>query len=205
MPTTPHPRITAYIESAAPFARPILKHVRQLVHRGCPDAVETIKWSMPHFLHGGAILCSMSAFKAHCAFGFWHEGMEKILGPYAAKSDTAMGSFGRITSLSDLPDDATMIRFIREAARLIDSGAPGRARTAAIPRTETPIPEDLATALQRNKAAARAFASFSPSHRREYTEWITEAKRPATREKRLATTLSWLSEGKPRNWKYQNC
>ena len=198
------PRIDAYIAKAAPFAQPILRHLRALVHRGCPAAIETVKWSMPHFEHAGAILGGMAAFKAHCTFGFWHVGMEKIIGKLGA--DDAMGSFGRITSLADLPDDATMIRFVQEAAKLNESGAPGRPRPAAhAPKKELPVPTDLAAALKKNKTAAKRFADFRPSHRKEYIEWIVEAKRGETRQKRIETTIAQLVEGKSRHWKYQDC
>jgi uncharacterized protein YdeI (YjbR/CyaY-like superfamily) len=200
------PRIDAYIAKAAPFAQPILKHLRDLVHRGCPAATEAIKWSMPHFEHAGGILCGMAAFKAHCTFGFWHQGMEKIIGPLGTNANEAMGTFGRITSLVDLPDDKTMIRFIQEAAKLNESGAPARPRPPANgAKKELPVPADLAAALKKNKTAAKTFESFSPSHRKEYIQWIIEAKREETRQKRLETTLAQLASGKSLHWKYQNC
>ena len=199
------PRIDAYIAKSAGFAQPILRHLRRLVHQGCPATTETLKWSMPHFEHAGGILCSMAAFKAHCVFGFWHQGMEKVLGAHGEKSDTAMGLFGRITSLAELPDDKTMLTFIREAAKLNESGTPGRPRVGKTPKKKATVPPDLAAALKKNKAAATTFTKFSPSHRREYIEWITEAKRDETRQKRVATTLEWLAEGKSRNWKYEAC
>jgi uncharacterized protein YdeI (YjbR/CyaY-like superfamily) len=200
------PRIDAYLAKAADFARPILSHLRACVHRGCPAATETIKWGMPHFEHAGGILCGMAAFKAHCTFGFWHQGMAEILGAHGKKGDAAMGSFGRITTLEDLPEEQTMIRLIKAAAKLNESGTPGRSRaTAKGTRKEPAVPADLAAALKKNRTAAATFAGFSPSHRKEYIEWITEAKREETRSKRLANTLEWLTEGKPRHWKYQNC
>lgn len=200
------PRIDAYIAKSADFAQPILRRLRAWVHEGCPEATETIKWSGPHFEHAGSILCGMMAFKAHCAFGFWHQGMAKVLGGHGAKSDHAMGSFGRIASLDDLPDEKTFVRFVREAAKLNESGAPARPRpTPGRAKKEPPVPADLAAALKRNKAAAKTFAGLSPSQRREYIEWLTEAKREETRQKRLATTIAWLAEGKSRNWKYNRC
>jgi uncharacterized protein YdeI (YjbR/CyaY-like superfamily) len=198
------PRIDAYIAKAAPFAQPILQHLRELVRRGCPGAVETLKWSAPAFEYGGRILCSMAAFKAHCAFGFWHQGMQKVIGDFGAKSETAMGSFGRITRRADLPGDKRMIRFIKAAAQLNESGTPARPKPVVSSATvELRVPPDLAKALQGNRAAAENFRNFRPSHRKEYIEWIVSAKREATREKRLATTLEWLTNGKPRHWKYQ--
>ena len=200
------PRIDAYIEEAAPFARPILKHLRALVHRGCPDATETIKWSMPHFEHAGKILCGMAAFKAHCTFHFWHQGMDAVVAGSSKAGEQAMGNFGRITRLEELPDAHTLLGFVRQAAKLNESGTPGRPRaTPKVESKELAVPDDLASALKKNKAAGKVFADFSPSHRKEYITWITEAKREETRQKRLATTLKWLAEGKPRHWKYLDC
>lgn len=203
MPQT-DPRVDAYInKEAAPFAQPILRHLRALVHKACPDVEETIKWSFASFQYKGKILCGIAAFKAHCTFGFWHKDMEKILGQDAAKSGEAMGLLGRITSLKDLPSDATMARYIKTAMELIDSGVAARPKPKA--KAAIPVPADLALALKKNKAAAATWKKFPPSHRREYLEWITEAKREETREKRLLTTMEWLAEGKQRNWKYQDC
>ncbi len=198
-------RIDAYIAKAAPFAQPILRHLRELVHEACPTATETLKWGHPSFLHGDKILCGMASFKAHCTFGFWHQEMEKIIGRDGEKAATAMGSLGRITALSDLPDDKRMLGYIRRAAELIAAGTPARPTQRRGPAKELKVPTDLLSALKKNKKAAQAFAGFAPSHRNEYVEWITEAKRAETREKRLATTLDWLAEGKSRNWKYVNC
>lgn len=199
------PRIDAYIAKSAAFAQPILKHLRELVHKACPEVVETVKWSMPHFEHAGSNLCGMAAFKAHCSFGFWHQGMTAILRQDGIDGESAMGSFGRITSLKDLPADKAMLRYIGAAAKLTASGQPARPKRPSGPAKELPVPADLAAGLKKNKAAAKAFSDFSPSHRKEYIEWITEAKRDETRQKRLATTLEWLAEGKSRNWKYENC
>jgi len=161
---------------------------------------------MPHFESAGKMLCGMAAFKAHCTFGFWHQGMAKVLGAAGGKAGSAMGHLGRITSLADLPGDQAMIRYVQAAVKLNASAAPARPRPAATERKKEPaVPADLVAALKKNKAAAGTFADFSPSHRREYIEWIVEAKREETRQKRLATTLAWLAEGKSRDWKYQNC
>lgn len=200
------PRIDAYIAKSAPFARPILKHLRALVHRGCPDVTETMKWSIPHFEHAGKILCGMAAFKAHSTFHFWHQGMDKVVAGTGKVTQEAMGNFGRITRLEDLPDADTLLSFIRQAAALNESGTPGRPRSAANGKAkELAVPDDLAAALKKNQVAAKTFANFSPSHRKEYITWITDAKREETRQKRLATTLEWLAKGKPRNWKYLDC
>jgi uncharacterized protein YdeI (YjbR/CyaY-like superfamily) len=204
--TTRDPRIDAYIAKSAAFAQPILRHLRGLVHEGCPAAEETIKWGMPTFTHHG-ILCGMAGFKAHCTFGFWRRGLNKILGLDEAKANTAMGSIGRIARIEDLPPDKTLVGYIRRAAAINASGGPPRPRSRSVkkPRPALKVPADLAAALRKNKAAAVAFENFSPSHRREYIEWIAEAKRDETRQRRLATTLEWLVAGKSRNWKYENC
>jgi len=193
------PRVDAYIAKAAPFAQPILSHIRAVVHAACPQVQETIKWSMPHFEHGGGILCHMAAFKEHCAIGFWKGSL--ILGPQDGERD-GMGHFGRIRSLKDLPADAVLKRWVKKAAQLNLEGVkvPGRARKPAAP---APVPADLKSALAKDRQARANFDALSPSHRREYVEWIAEAKTDATRQKRLATTVQWLAEGKSRNWKYE--
>lgn len=198
------PRVDAFIAEAAPFARPILKRIRKAVHAGCPAVEETIKWGAPHFMHEG-ILASMAAFKSHCAFGFWKgDLMESKLAKAKKGEGDAWGHLGRLASPDDLPDEKTLVALVAEAARLNETGAkhPTRSRSRATPRPEAGVPADLAAALRKNRAARATFDGFPPSHRREYVEWITEAKTDATRQKRLATTLEWLAEGKHRNWKY---
>lgn len=197
------PRIDAYIEKSAPFAQPILKHLSECVHAACPDATETIKWGMPYFQYRGAMLGGMAAFKAHCSFGFWHHGMAAILREAGIRGDGAAGSFGPITALRDLPPRKQLMRYIKEAAKLAESGEPARARTVAAKPLR--VPPDLAAALKKNTEAAKTFEAFSPSHRKEYIAWITEAKREETRARRLATAIEWLAEGKSRNWKYSGC
>ena len=202
---TTDPRIDAYIAKAEGFAQPILRRLRKLVHQACPDAEETLKWSTPCFLYRGKILCGMAAFKAHCVFGFWHQGMTAVLAADGRQSEDAMGSFGRLTRLDELPSDRTMAKYIKAAAALNESDAPARPRPPRKPAQPLEVPRDLAAALKKNREAAATFGNFSPSRRKEYIEWITEAKRNETRQKRLATTLQWLAEGKSRNWKYENC
>lgn len=197
------PRVDAYIAEAAPFARPILSHLRKLVHESCPQAQETLKWSHMSFVVDGKLLCLVGSFKAHCTFGFWHKDMQQQLARDLGKASEAAGMMGRITQLGDLPSDATMRRYFKQAAALVGAGVPARA--PAKPRAAAAMPADLVAALKKNRAAAKTFENFSPSHRRDYIEWITEAKRDETRAKRLTTTLEWLAEGKPRNWKYLNC
>lgn len=199
------PRIDSRIAKAADFAKPILRHLRKLVHEACPEAEETLKWGHPSFVYRGRILCGIAAFKEHCTFGFWHKGMEEVLAKGGDKGDQAWGSLGRITSLADLPSDEALLRYIRTAARLNESEAPARPRPVRKPAAPVRVPADLAAALKKHEAAAAIFGRLSPSHRKEYIEWITEAKRDETRAKRLATTLEWLAEGKSRNWKYEKC
>jgi uncharacterized protein YdeI (YjbR/CyaY-like superfamily) len=203
-----NPRVDAYIAKAQPFAQPILKHLRKLVHKGCPGVEETIKWSRPFFEYHGAILGNMSAFKAHCSFGFWGQEMSAVLNKAKVAQDGAMGSLGRITRIEDLPSDAEMVGWIKQAFESVDSGqhvSPIAARQKVVkpPKAELKVPIELAAALKKNKQASATFAAFSPSCRREYIEWIVEAKRPETRDKRIEQTLEWLAEGKQRNWKYQ--
>ena len=202
MPTT-DPRIDAYIEKSAEFAQPVMAHLRDLIHKACPQVSETLKWSMPSFEYKG-ILCGFAAFKNHCTFGFWKQSlMETDVFP---KNKTAMGSFGRITSLKDLPSDKVMINLIHQAMELNEKGIKvARPKPSAAAKKDLVIPDDLVSALNKNKKAQAQFDRFSYSHRKEYIQWITEAKTEPTRNKRLATTIEWLAEGKSRNWKYENC
>jgi uncharacterized protein YdeI (YjbR/CyaY-like superfamily) len=192
------PRVDAYISNAAPFARPILARIRDTVHASCPDVEEAIKWSFPHFMYKG-MLCSMAAFKQHAAFGFW-KGSLVTGGP---RSDDAMGHFGRITTVDDLPPRQVLARLIKKAAALNDQGV----TVPRVPRKATPkavsVPPDVAAALRKNKSAQRCFAALSPSHKREYLEWITEARTEPTRARRLAQAVEWMADGKSRNWKYE--
>jgi uncharacterized protein YdeI (YjbR/CyaY-like superfamily) len=197
--TKPDSRVDAYISKAPDFAKPVLKHLRELVHAACPDVEETMKWGRPHFLHNG-LLCGMSAFKNHCAFGFWMG--ELVMG---TMEKNGMGHFGRITSLGDLPGDKELLALIRKAVALNDSGAKRHPAPRPAGKRELSVPDYLTAALRTNKKALAAFEAFRPSHRREYVEWITEAKREETRQKRIETMLQWLAEGKSRNWKYASC
>jgi uncharacterized protein YdeI (YjbR/CyaY-like superfamily) len=194
------PRVDAYIEKSADFAKPILKRLRKLIHAGCPTVEESLKWNCPHFLHRG-MLCSMAAFKEHCTFGFWKSGLMKSLGR-SQKSEQAMGQYGRITSLADLPADAVIVNQVKEAAELNEQGVKAN-RAKSKPKKPLKIPAYFGLALKRNAKARATFESFSPSYQREYIEWITEAKTEATRQKRVDTALEWLAEGKSRNWKYE--
>ena len=194
------PRIDAYIARQADFARPILTHLRAMIHEACPDCEETLKWSMPSFLYKGKILAGFAAFKAHATFGYWWGSHVLEADPAQA---SAMGQFGRLTSLDDLPPRATLIDLTKKAMALVDSGAkPPRTTAKKAPFT---VPQDLRAAIDGTPAAAATWEGFPPSCQREYVEWVTEAKRDETRAKRLAQTVEWLAEGKRRNWKYENC
>jgi hypothetical protein len=198
-------RIDAYIAKSAPFAQPILNEIRDIVHEACPVVEETMKWSMPFFMYKG-ILCNMSAFKQHCAFGFW-KSRQVFGGEGPTAPGEAMGHFGRLATLKDLPPRRKLVGYVKTAAKLNDEGTPGpiQMRKLRAPKPELPVPEFFAAALKKNKKAKATFDGFAPSHRREYVEWLMEAKTDATREKRLESTLEWLSEGKSRHWKYKNC
>lgn len=194
-------RIDAYIEKSPDFAKPILAHLRELVHEACPDVEETMKWSSPFFDYKGA-LCNMAAFKAHCSFGFWKTALLADPKGYLKKDDGSAGAFGRITSLEDLPSDKALKDFIKAAMKLNDENVKVlKAPKAAV--KEIVAPDYMIKALKKNKKAFQTWEAFSPSHRKEYTQWITEAKSEDTREKRIATMLEWLAEGKSRHWKYQ--
>jgi uncharacterized protein YdeI (YjbR/CyaY-like superfamily) len=204
------PKIDAYIAKAKPFAQPLLSHLRNLVHKGCPGVEETIKWSHPFFVYRGAILCHVAAFKNHCSFGFWGEEIGAILRQADAVEGGAMGSLGKIANPKDLPSDRAMLGWIREASKFIESGnytSPIAARRKVVkaPKPAPKAPPEFSAALKKNKKAAAAFEAFSPSCKKEYVEWIAEAKRPETREKRIQSAVEWIAEGKQRNWKYQNC
>ena len=197
MPKT-DPRVDAYLDAAPDFAKPILEHLRSLVHRVCPDVEETLKWRMPTFMHHG-ILCGMAAFKQHVSFGFWKHAL--VVGEGVPRD--GMGSFGKVTKLAELPADRVLTAYLRKAMQLNASGT----RIVRTPRKRAPlpVPDDLAAALKKRRKAAAAFEQFSPSCRREYIEWISEAKREETRQRRLAQAIDWIEQGKPRNWKYLNC
>jgi uncharacterized protein YdeI (YjbR/CyaY-like superfamily) len=189
-------RIDQYIAKAQPFARPVLKHLRKIVHTGCPGVEETMKWSFPHFQYKG-MLCSMASFKEHCVFGFWNQS---IIGE-DQKSADAMGQFGRLTSIDDLPAEKTLITLVKKAAALNDAGIKPK-RPAKTPKQRLEAPDYMMAAIRKNKQAQATFEGFPPSQQREYVEWVVEAKAEDTRERRLKTAVEWMAEGKVRNWKY---
>lgn len=196
-------RIDAYIAKAQPFAQPILNHFRTLVHVACPDVQETIKWGFPHFDYKDEMMCSMASFKQHCAFGFWKASLMKDKSLKAhAQSESAMGHFGRVTSLGDLPSDKQIIGYIKEAMKLNDAGTKVTKKPVSKEKKELAVPEYFLAALKRNKKALAVFTAFSYSNKKEYVQWITEAKTGETRQNRLETAVEWIGEGKVRNWKY---
>ncbi len=202
---TKDPRIDDYIARSADFAKPILEHIRKLVHAACPAVEETMKWSSPFFMHRG-MLCNMAAFKNHCSFGFWKAALIFGKGRAAGnKQDEGMGQFGRIAAVSDLPKNKVLIGFIKEAVRLNETGARPPAKPKPKERKELIVPAELVSGLKENRKAQAAFESFSYSHKKEYVEWITEARTEETRKKRLVTAIEWMAEGKSRHWKYAKC
>jgi uncharacterized protein YdeI (YjbR/CyaY-like superfamily) len=197
---TRDPRVDAYIAKAADFAKPILTELRETVHAACPDVEETMKWSFPHFMHQG-MLCSMAAFKQHAVFGFWKGSL--IVKDDGTRAESGMGQFGRLTKLADLPPKRAMTGYIKKAMELNEEGIsvprPARRRSSKPIR----VPPDLASVLKRNSKARTTFDTLSASHKREYVDWITEAKAKETRVRRLQTAVEWMAQGKSRNWKYE--
>ena len=193
-------RIDAYIAKKAAYAKPILEHVRERVHAAAPEAEESIKWGAPAFLVDGKILLIMAAFKAHAALNFWRG--QELRGEDADAN--GMGQFGKITTVEDLPPDAELDRLIREAAELAKT-APAPRKVKHEPKPAAELHPEFAAALDQAPTAKATLDGFSPSARRDYVEWIAEAKQEATRQKRIATAIEWLSEGKKRHWKYENC
>jgi uncharacterized protein YdeI (YjbR/CyaY-like superfamily) len=197
------PRIDAYIEKAAPFAQPVLNHLRALIHVTCPDVEETVKWGMPHFEYHGRTQFNFAAFKQHCAFGFWLASlMTDTKGILQLAEKASMGSLGRIESLKDLPSDAVMKSYIKQSMKLTDDGVKVKKEVKA-PSAEMEVPDYFMAALKKNKKALAVFEKFAPSQRKEYIEWLTDAKREETRDKRMTEAIGWIAEGKQRHWKYQ--
>ncbi len=197
------PRIDECISKSADFAKPVLNHLRSIIHSACPEVKETIKWGFPNFEYAGSILCSMASFKQHCAFTFWLGSLMsdpyKILAVVGEK--TSMGQLGQIKTIADLPADEILTQYIREAMTLIEKKIKKPVKEK-ISSKEPEMPGSLLSALQQNENALKNFEKLSPSHKKEYVEWMTEAKTEATRNKRISTTIEWLQEGKSRNWKY---
>lgn len=195
-------RVDAYIAGSAGFARPILKHLRTVVHAGCPDVEETLKWGFPHFQYKG-ILCSMASFKGHCSFGFWKGSLlQDEDDTLETVGKTAMGHLGRITAIADLPAEKVLLKYVRQAMALNDEGIKVPARAKPRGDRTLQVPDELMAALRANRKALATFNGFSYTNKKEYVDWVTEAKRDETRRRRLETAIAWLAEGKARNWKY---
>jgi uncharacterized protein YdeI (YjbR/CyaY-like superfamily) len=196
------PEVDAYIAEAAPFARPILKKIRAIFHKAHPEMQETIKWGFPHFEYKG-LVGSMAAFKKHVGFGFWKGSLMKDpLNLFSGVGDTTMNA-RKLTDVSELPDEDTLIRYVEEAIELNENNVKITKPKRKGPTKELAVPDYFLAALKKNKKALAAFEEFSPSHRNEYVEWITEAKQQATREKRISSAIELMTEGKSRHWKYQ--
>jgi len=201
-------RIDAYIDKASDFAKPILGHLRELIHATCPDVEETWKWSFPIFMYRGAILCNMAAFKQHCAFGFWKASIMQDPDNILSVTDReGMGHLGKIMSMKDLPKDSVLKKYIKAAMKLNEEGIklPPRPKPTEKEKKELQTPAYFTKELKKNEAAEKRFNAFSYSHKKEYIEWFEEAKTEATRAKRVVQAIEWIEEGKSRNWKYMNC
>jgi uncharacterized protein YdeI (YjbR/CyaY-like superfamily) len=194
------PRIDDYIAKAAEYAKPILTHLRELIHAGCLDVEETVKWRNPSFMYKG-LLCGIAAFKQYCVIGFWKDA---ILFDRKNPNAKPCAIPDRITNVGELPSDKVMLAYIKEAARLNAQGVKVP-KAKSKPKKDLVVPSDLVSALKKNKKAQSTFEQFSYSHKKEYAEWITQAKREETRTQRLATAVAWIAEGKARNWKYDRC
>ncbi len=193
--------VDAYIANAEAFAQPILKKIRKVFHKGCPDLEETIKWGCPHFEHEG-VLGGMAAFKRHVSFGFWKARLMKDPARIFKKGAGASMAAVRVETLSDLPSEKILEGYVKQMVELNEKGIKESRSRKPASRRKLAVPADLAAALEKNKKATATFDGFSPSHRKEYVDWITEAKRDETRRRRVKTAIEWMAEGKPRNWKY---
>ncbi len=197
-------RVDEQIAGAPAFAQPVLRHLRALVHQACPEVEETIKWGRPFFLYRRKMLFYMAAFKGHCGFGFVGPDMRKVMGESGMPIEDSAGSIGRITAVSELPPRVQMLAWMRQAVAFAGGDEPKKV-ASKVRKPELEMPADLFAALKKTKGAKANFEGFSPSCRREYIEWITEAKRAETRERRVAQAAEWVAEGKTRNWKYMSC
>lgn len=195
------PRVDAYIAKSSEFAKPILTYLRGVIHQGCPSLVESIKWGTPTFEHHG-IMVGIAAFKQHCTLGFWKAPLLMLDGkPVSKEMESGADQFGKLTSIKDLPAKSKLLKLVKDAAALNEAGVTIERKPRSAPKP-VEVPADLTKALQKSVRARATFEAFPPSHRREYVQWIVEAKTEETRKRRLDTAIEWLSEGKPRNWKY---
>jgi uncharacterized protein YdeI (YjbR/CyaY-like superfamily) len=196
------PRVDDYIAQSADFAKPILRHLRKVVHAASPEVVETLKWGSPSFMHKG-IVCGIAAFKEHCVFGFWkHALLSDRLAGLQRGDGEAMGQFGRITSVSQLPADRVLVRLVRAAVDLNERGVKSPKQSKPRGDRRVRVPGYFLTALRKNRKALATFEGFSYTNKKDYVDWVTEAKGEDTRRRRLETSVAWMIEGKTRNWKY---
>lgn len=197
-------KVDSYIAKSEEFAKPVPNHIRELVHKACPNVEETIKWGFPHFDYKGTMMCSMASFKQHCAFNFWKATIMKDPAKIFNRSEkTAMGCLGQIKSFSDLPKDKIFIEYIKQAVKLNDEGVKLPAKAKPVQTKELEVPDYFLKSLKKNKKAFQTFENFSFSKKKEYVVWVTEAKTEETRGIRLKTAIEWMAEGKSRNWKYE--
>ena len=200
--------VDSYIENAEDFAKPILNHIREVIHSVCPDVKEAKKWSFPNFIYKGSVMCHMAAFKQHCACGFWKASlMQDGEGILNIEDKDGMGHLGKIVTVKDLPKDSVLKKYIKEAMKLNEEGVklPPRNKASEQEKKELATPDYFVAALKKNAEARKVFEAFSYTNKKEYIMWFEEAKTEATRDKRVAQALEWIAEGKSRNWKYQNC
>lgn len=199
-------RVDAYIAKSADFAKPILMHIRELVHKAVPDIEETMKWSFPHFVYKGGTICSMASFKEHCAFGFWKASlMSDPDGILETSEKNSMGHLGKILSMEHLPKDRILLKYIKEAAELNAKGIKVPSKPKSTVKKELDIPDYFMKELKKNKKALKTFENFNYTNKKEYVEWVTGAKNEETRINRMATAIEWMAEGKIRHWKYIKC
>jgi hypothetical protein len=200
-------QVTAYAAAMPAYAQPIFAHLRALIHTTCPDTDEAIKWSIPHFERDGDYLCIFAASPGHASFTFYKQQLMSDPRLRDNLNLPAIKRFmGRLTSLSDLPDDATLAAMLQEAADLNARGVrlPDRApKTPPVIDMPSAVATAVATALAANPAAQAVWDAKSAAWRKDYLVWITAAKTDPTRDARIAEALDWIADGKARFWKYQ--
>jgi uncharacterized protein YdeI (YjbR/CyaY-like superfamily) len=195
------PRVDDYIAKSPAYAQPIMKHIRGLIHQAVPNIVEVIKWAHPHFEYKGPAF-SIGAFKEHLGLNFWKSKlMDDPEGLF--KYDGSAGSMGKIKSLADLPEDDILMAYFMLAADLNEQGVKATTPKTAPEKKQLIIPDDLIAAFKNDTTAMQHFEQFNYSAKKEYVDWLAEAKTTETRQKRLKTIMEWVAEGKTRYWKYK--
>ena len=198
-----NPQVDAYIADAAPFARPVLEHLRDLVHRAVPEVEEAMKWRMPFFTLNGKILGNMAGFKEYCNFGLWSPEVAALVKKKSAEpGESSMGRlFGKMKSVKDLPSDKDLLRYIATAAASVQAGKSILQNRKKKPKPEIAMHPEFAAALKKAKVM-KNFEALAPSYRRLYIAWVADAKRDETRARRITQAVKWIGEGKKANWKY---